>query len=161
MGQIEDLADHYQTAETPGQRQLLMDRWLELYQDAHIDQPYEWDEEDLPEMFDEYRTQAEMDLVVASMEHGVIPEHLSDGPKPYNTYFITCFISELDDSLSLDEEGLQERLEHLRELKNPHRGSRGLSDGSKGQWAAWNGYSQEAITWILGTHPQLLEEDDP
>lgn len=74
-------------------------------------------------------------------------------------YFRTCFVGLMLDSgwILKSEEEVLEGYRQLASKKNPHRGSRGLSDGSKGQWNVSMGHKLRGIRWLLGVD-QLSEE---
>lgn len=98
------------------------------------------------------------EVVLEAMQQGIIPDHQrKHSPPPYATYFRQIFNSQIRKAISLylDEgsEAVEEKLTEFREMKNPVT----ATDGSKGQWAAYNRYCQEAHAWLLGIHPQQQE----
>jgi hypothetical protein len=142
-------------------RRAAVRHFVREHEQLAVDRPWDVDEEDLPEMYDDHRTQAEVDLTARYIDAGVIPETLdrrdSRGPKDLSFYGIKCHIEEWHRTLDLDREGLEERLQEIEEMSNPHADSR-YSDGSSGQWRAWNRSLKGAILWLLGEHKEQQEK---
>lgn len=117
--------------------------------------------DELPEMYDDHRTQAEVDLTCRYIDAGVLPQTLdrrdSRGPVDLSFYGIKCHIEEWQRVLDLDREGLEERLEEIRGMDNPYKNHR-YSDGSSGQWRAWNNSIKGAVLWLLGEHKEQQDQ---
>ncbi len=140
---------------TNADRTAAVQEFLKEYRDAHIEKTWEYDDAELPEMYDDHRTQAEINVVQAAAERGAIPSRLStpDGVKPIATYAVQIHTNEWDRMIDSDETELRERLAELRGQQNPHANDT-YSDGSKGQWDAWHRYCTRAVEWLLGEHPE-------
>ena len=134
--------------------------FLEEYRDAHIEKTWEYDEEELPEMYDDHHTQAEIKVVQAAAEREAIPSRLStpDGVKPIATYAVQIHTNEWERVIDSSKAELEDRLAELQAKDNPHANDT-YSDGSKGQWDAWNRYCIRAVEWLLGQHPEQMETD--
>ena len=124
------------------------------------------------EMYDEHRTQAEVDLTLRYAAAGVIPESLapgeeSTGPHPVNFYGVKSYVGEwqktLDRLQGADREDweqiLQERLEELQTARENKR-KPSYRDGSYNQFLTYNRYFQGAVHWLLGDHPEQEETDE-
>ena len=160
--QQEELAEQSQDMDSLEGRRAAVRHFVREYQQLSVDKPYNKDPEDLPEMYDDHRTQGQVGYAAKAIDEGVIPSSLdrrgSGGPKPLSFYGLKCHCEEWQRSLDLDREGLEDRLQELDSMSNPYS-SRRYSDGSGGQWRAWHGSCVSAVKWLLGEHTEQQEGD--
>lgn len=116
---------------------------------AFVDAHDEATEDEEGGQYDDYRTEAQVELVLNACEKGLIPDLTSNGPHPVNFYGVKCHIEEWRRSLDKTQEELEERHQDLVTKKNPYASS---TDGSSGQWATWRRYCLSALEWLMGTH---------
>lgn len=147
--------DVYSKLHTIEGRQEMAVQWAQAYQEAGLDNLA-----DIPEsvgMYDDYRTQEQLDLATAAIEEGSIPDATrSHGHEPVHWYRLKAYAQVWAGCEGMSEEELREKLQSLQEAReNKRKPSR--RDGSYSQFLQWNSYCQEAVQWLLGDHEQLEE----
>lgn len=95
------------------------------------------------------------EVVLNLIEEDLLPDHITcwdafENPnlgndKPYHEYWFSVTVGELVRVLFLDEEGIREHLNELKDQEMPNL----PSDGSKGQWKVAQKNKIKAVEWLL------------
>jgi hypothetical protein len=120
-------------------------------------------QEDNSEMYDNHRTQAEVDIVIQAAKDGIIPSVLdtrdSTGPKDVSFYAVKGYVQTWQKCTEMNETELREKLASLQQAREDKRKPK-YRDGSYNQFLAWNTSCQNAIRWLLGEHEQQNAADE-
>lgn len=96
------------TQDTFADRCKAVRQFVSDYTDARIESPHQYDDSELPAMYDDYRTRAEIAVVHSAVERGVIPDALDTqnqlGPKPIDTYAVQIHVEEWQRSADLERD---------------------------------------------------------
>lgn len=143
------------TQDTFADRCKAVRQFVSDYTDARIESPHQYDDSELPPMYDDYRTRAEIAVVHSAVERGVIPDALDTqnqlGPKPIDTYAVQIHVEEWQRSADLERDAAKARLREIKAMEG---------SGKSNQWRAYREHLRRAVEWLLGEHPEQTEESN-